>query len=763
MKKRSLKNSILIGSIFFITILCVVLGFLMYRTYEKTFYSRYEAYITDLLNYVGSNTDVDDLKECVDAGKASPKYEKLQAVMDRVKDTHDIYYLYVIIPVHAEEHDNVRNVIAAVAEYEADDPEAYVEIGGYTGDSYPAETAAKYYNARNSKKIVFFEEGAEWGDFYTGILPLRTSDGEFFAELCVDVPVEQIHQTIRRYMVMGLSLIIALGILFMLAFIFWTNRAIIAPIQRLENSVSGFVSREHGQKLAMEDPNIHTNNEMGSLSNAVMKMADDINEYVTEVVEAERVAAEMRELASKDPLTSTRNKGAFAAALQEIQEKIEQGEKVEFGICVFDCDDLKGINDLYGHDKGDEYLKRASKLICQVFRHSPVFRIGGDEFAVLLTNEDFENREKLEKRFEIRSRQIRANAENEWEQVRVTSGIAVFDSHIDRVPTETVRRADQIMFGKKRTGKDRKIENKSNRSNKTSSIDETTEEKYWDERYIVDSFKIALQQRWFKVYYQPIVRIKTGKMSVLEALARWVDPVRGMIPPSEFIPVLSRLHRLYMLDMYMVEEVCREFHVREEAGLPLLPVSVNISAQDFDYVDVPEKLKEITEKYKVCAESIIVEITEQDIAEGAEHFKEALMKIREYGFQLWIDDFGSGYSSLGVLSQYKVDRIKFDMELVQHLDDNNGANRKIMEAMVGVCRQMNVGTLAEGIETKEQLEFLKSIGCDLGQGFFLFKPDPADVSIYKFKARKADIPHETDAERVLTDKADTGDDNGEGA
>jgi EAL domain-containing protein (putative c-di-GMP-specific phosphodiesterase class I) len=280
------------------------------------------------------------------------------------------------------------------------------------------------------------------------------------------------------------------------------------------------------------------------------------------------------------------------------------------------------------------------------------------------------------------------------------------------------------------------------RTGKEHTIEEDPDAKYWDERYIIDSYKTALEQHWFKVYYQPIVRISNRKMVSLEALARWIDPVRGTIPPSEFIPILSRMHRLYMLDLYMVEEVCREFGIREEAGLPLLPVSVNISAQDFDYVDVPEKLKEITDKYGVSRDSIIVEITEQDIAEGEEPFKEALERIREYGFRLWTDDFGSGYSSLGVLSQYKVDRIKFDMALVQHLDDNDGANRKIMEAMVGVCREMNVGTLAEGVETKEQLEFLESIGCDLAQGFYLFKPDPTDVSIFKFKNRKEDIPYE---------------------
>ena len=271
---------------------------------------------------------------------------------------------------------------------------------------------------------------------------------------------------------------------------------------------------------------------------------------------------------------------------------------------------------------------------------------------------------------------------------------------------------------------------------------------YWKEQYLLDRFKTALDEHWIKVYYQPIMRIRNGKLTILEALARWIDPVRGMISPNEFIYVLSRYHRLHLLDLYMAEEVCREFGVRRQAGLPLIPVSVNFSAQDFDYVDVPAKLKELVERYGLTPDDIIVEITEQDVAEGTQHFKESLQQIRENGFRLWIDDFGSGYSSLNVLSQYHVDRIKFDMDLVRHLDDNNGANRRILEAMVKVCRDLGIRTLAEGVETEAQLNFLKGIGCDLAQGYYFFKPDPLDVSIYKFQHRSLDIPHETKEERM---------------
>ena len=154
-----------------------------------------------------------------------------------------------------------------------------------------------------------------------------------------------------------------------------------------------------------------------------------------------------------DALTSVRNKGAFSNYLQELQSRIDCGEQPAFAIGVFDCDDLKTINDRYGHEKGDEYLKAASRVICRVFQHSPVFRIGGDEFAVVLQNEDFRCREQLVEAFENACVEARAAAGSEWEQVRVALGVAVFDSHLDSTVFDTFNRADQTMYDHKRAGK----------------------------------------------------------------------------------------------------------------------------------------------------------------------------------------------------------------------------------------------------------------------------------------------------------------------
>ena len=171
------------------------------------------------------------------------------------------------------------------------------------------------------------------------------------------------------------------------------------------------------------------------------------------IIEEEHLVSDLNKRVFVDPLTSVRNKGAFTNAVDEIQDMLNQGLSPEFAIGIFDCDNLKTINDRYGHDRGDIYIKGASRLICRTFQHSPVFRIGGDEFAVILKNEDFENREELITLFEKTREELCEAADNKWEEPRVAIGIAVYDPEIDASVDDTVHRADKIMYENKRVSK----------------------------------------------------------------------------------------------------------------------------------------------------------------------------------------------------------------------------------------------------------------------------------------------------------------------
>ena len=208
---------------------------------------------------------------------------------------------------------------------------------------------------------------------------------------------------------------------------------------------------------------------------------------------------------------------------------------------------------------------------------------------------------------------------------------------------------------------------------------------------------------------------------------------------TKLLTLLEEYHLLHKMDLYIFEQVIREVQIRHENGLPLIPVSVNFSRQDFDHTDVISELNRIIDRYDIGQYGIgkdyfIIEITEQDMATATDHFYEQLTEIRRAGFRLWLDDFGSGYSSLNVFSKFDVDLIKFDMDFLKNLDRHNGANREIMKAMVTVSKKLGIHTLAEGMETEEQAGFLEEIGCELVQGYAFHRPESLEAILYRVKS-----------------------------
>ncbi len=427
----------------FIGVLSILVGIKTYNRFRAGIIENHKAYITDLLNVTASNIDVEDLKECLASGVKSEKYEQLQNLLDNIKNTHNIFFIYVIIPLHAGEHDNVMNIIAGVSEEEKEEGIDNVVLGGLTGDSYPAKTAAKYYNAINrTGEIVFFEDDAEWGKFYTGVYPLLDSSGEFFAQLCVDITIPELNGQINGQIVSILWLIAGVGLFFTCIFIVWSNRNITNPIKKLEKSVVGFASQSNNKRdvegLIMADPDIHTGNEIEGLSEAILKMADDIVEYVRVLASTEHRAEELGELATKDSLTGVRNKTAYDRVVHDMEELKEK----DYGVVMIDLNYLKRINDTQGHDNGDIAIMKLCWAICEVFAHSPVFRIGGDEFVVIIKGHDYEHIAELEKSFYV------TLSENQSEENKVSAalGYALFEEGKDSCFHDVFKRADKAMY-----------------------------------------------------------------------------------------------------------------------------------------------------------------------------------------------------------------------------------------------------------------------------------------------------------------------------
>jgi diguanylate cyclase (GGDEF)-like protein len=256
--------------------------------------------------------------------------------------------------------------------------------------------------------------------------------------LNVSVPVSELDGGWRRLVreIILASLFVILGLSLVAG---WFSIGITRPLEKLTTA-----AEQVDRGIYDFDLDYEGDDEIGRLTSTFRQLAGHVKEHITDLNRKVYV----------DALTSVRNKGAFSAFLDKLQSDLDDSDvKPEFRVCVFDCDDLKTINDVYGHDKGDIYLKTASRLICHVFQHSPVFRIGGDEFSAILQNEDYENRAELAERFEKERAGINAAAANPWEQVHITMGCSDYDPNNDRAVIDTVRRADKDMYDRKRAKK----------------------------------------------------------------------------------------------------------------------------------------------------------------------------------------------------------------------------------------------------------------------------------------------------------------------
>ena len=395
-------------------------------------------------------------------------------------------------------------------------------------------------------------------------------------------------------------------------------------------------------------------------------------------------------------------------------------------LIYFDIRGLRSYNNQYGYEKGDELLHLVSDVLKDEFPNALLGR-GADDHFIVIT--EYEN---IPAKIESANQKVKTGAFGN--SMGIQAGICLYDNFM--VTATAIENARHAL---------KSIGNDLNRIHAlyTHEVDE----RYWEQQYILESFSTALEQEWIKIYYQAIMRVKTGKAAALEALARWVDPVRGIISPAEFIPVLEKYHLLYKLDLYMVKQFLKEYPERIRIGLPIIPVSINFSAQDFDHADIVGSLNEMFEQSGIGKDNIIIEITEQDIAAASDRFKQQLLDLRANGYRLWLDDFGSGYSSLNMLSQYDVDVLKIDLEFLRHLDDHNGANRHIMKATVDVANKLGIRTLVEGMETEEHLKFLREIGCEFAQGFYYFKPESLASITFKRQKGKPYILCETSEER----------------
>ena len=456
---RPIQRVILIGVLAFTVVFGILMSALSYITLSATLYRNYETNLRNVITYVENNADADDIRQCFEFNRTSTKYDVLQRFLNGMVDDMGLEYLYIVIP----EKDYMVNVVSATRARAREAGEEDMPFQEITY-AYPPEELARYRACWDADGVQYFEEVSEYGSFYTACKPLRDSIGETVALICADYSLENLYRSQHQLLAQSIIITVLVFGVFSSLLILWSRRNVTNPIMLLEKSARDYAQKvnnvEDAREVQYEKPQLNTKNELQSLGDAIDKMVGNLRSSANEAIEAEIRAVEaeteaenMTKIAYRDALTHVKSKAAYDNDMIEFEKRIADG-RARFGLVMVDLNDLKGVNDEHGHDAGDDYIVGACEIVCDVFKHSPVYRIGGDEFVVVLEGHDYENREAL--LGELRARFDRAASNLEVEaQKRYSAacGMAMYE------PGDTLeqvfKRADESMYRDKQTAKGR--------------------------------------------------------------------------------------------------------------------------------------------------------------------------------------------------------------------------------------------------------------------------------------------------------------------
>ena len=429
----------------------------------------------------------------------------------------------------------------------------------------------------------------------------------------------------------------------------------------------------------------------------------------------------LAETAVKDELTGAANMSFFRKRAIEIL-KDPQTQYLRQVFVYLDVENFRPINEKYGFDAGNSFIKKFAGQIIDVFYDGLVGRQGDDHFVVLCDKED------LEKRITALRMYI-YDCGFDTQTGLKAGGYMVKDRNID--PTVACDRARYACNSiKKHYDQD------------YCEYDEKLDNKFIMRQYIVNNVDAAIDRGDIKVYYQPVCWAKNRKLCGYEALSKWEDRKYGFLPTSLFIPVLEEYHQVHKIDMVVVETVCRDLRWLMDNGRPAVPVSLNFSRLDFELTDVVDLLCSCTRKYNILPEMIHVEVTESALSDKLESLHRDLDRLKSLGFPLWLDDFGSGYSSLNVLKDFSFDVMKIDMVFLSSFHEKEEKTKAVLKNVVSMANDLGMHTLTEGVETIEAAEYLKSIGCERLQGYLFGKPMPLKEALVKITAGTLPVSEE---------------------
>jgi diguanylate cyclase (GGDEF)-like protein/PAS domain S-box-containing protein len=431
----------------------------------------------------------------------------------------------------------------------------------------------------------------------------------------------------------------------------------------------------------------------------------------SDVTENRRASEKLLHDAFHDSLTGLPNRALFMDRLSHRLALEKRRQETSFSVLFLDVDRFKVINDSLGHVRGDELLVEVGRRLANSLRDTDtVARLGGDEFTILL--EDVPNRAEALKVADRVQDELRAPFTLGGQEVfsGASIGIAHGNANYAR-PEDILRDADTALYRAKAQGRQRWVE-----------FDPSMHDRAVELLQLETDLRRALERRELILHYQPVVTLDTGKISGAEALVRWMHPERGLVPPSEFIPLAEETGLIVPIGAWVLREACRQMRVwQEQVGFEALAIGVNLSSKQFAQPGLVAQVVSVLRDTGLSPKSLRLEVTESLLMDKQPHVADTMTELRAMGVRIDLDDFGTGYSSLSYLHQYPIDTLKIDRSFVARMGVTE-EGLEIVNTILSLAKSLDMEVVAEGVETAEQLAQLRSLRCAYAQGYHLSRP-----------------------------------------